>query len=154
MIYDEFLSTMQKLVTTINPSRWGSEQETAYYDVFRSWTLPKFQKAIQEAVTKWNIAGRMPTPAQLREFGGEETEGNVRKSTAKNLLPESGCNLCNRGMIPVEVLENGILYEKYAACDCPSGDRVAKHMVQMSKLMGRPIVESQTRYNFVMMVTR
>jgi len=150
MTYLEYSDELKFLVSTLNPSKWTQDQERAYYEVFKDWHVAKWRKTIKEAILNWHISGRMPTPFQLREYGGESESKGHGNTMVKGLLPQVGCDRCERGMLHFQAAKEGIYYDRYAACDCPSGDRIAKHMVQMAKASGKILSESQVRYNFLM----
>lgn len=60
-------------------------------------------------------------------------------------LAKNGCRYCLRGMVHFEVEHQGQRYERYKACTCEAGDRVAKHMLTMAKLKGMNLSEYDVR---------
>lgn len=60
-------------------------------------------------------------------------------------LAKNGCQYCLRGMVHFEVEKNGVRYERYKACTCEAGDRVAKHMLTMAARQGLHLSEYDVR---------
>jgi hypothetical protein len=150
MTFDEFKITMQRIVTAFDPHKWDGDRESEYYALVKFWTANRWESVAMEIL---RTCKRFPVPAEILERAnalddrGQKIE---RRSGSVMGREEDACDKCHRGMVYFEVEKDGMRYDKYAACDCVAGDQVARHMVMMGALSGRPISMTQARYSSFM----
>jgi hypothetical protein len=142
MTLHEFQPGLDRLVNLFKPFEWDENRGSEYYRIFQFWTSEKWNRAIDKVLM---TAKRMPTPAHISESIEAESD---KDTTVKPLLDDKGCPSCHRGMVHCETEYEGETYERFMACDCEAGDKVARHIILMARKRGMSLSNADARYSF------
>lgn len=149
MTFEEFQTPMDRIVKAFDPHKWNTERETEYYNIVKYWSIARWESVASESIRKCK---RFPYPSEILECADamDKTGQRIERKTGSPLGHEAdACSNCHRGAVYFEREKEGLLYEKYAACDCAAGDHVAKHMVKLADAAGKGMSLSQVRYSYI-----
>jgi len=115
----EFTEGIELLVGVFNPYRWSQVNTDAYYALVRNLDYDQWMYVCKQASMNCE---KMPTPKQLLDLN--------RNKSHSAFTPVQSCDLCVSGRIYFTYVssKNNVHYERYGACSCEAGDKVARHM--------------------------
>ena len=123
MTQEIFNQGMDLLIGGKRPFKWTNDSKGAYWAVLHAFDGEEFYAACK----RLNI-----TAEEMPSAGAIARAINPQKTTTLKLV---GCALCAEGKIRYMYHSpDGLKYDRYAACSCGAGDKVARHMLQMQKL--------------------
>ena len=140
MLLSEFEPGMARLHAVFGRGKRNSEREAEYFTVFQTWNGKEWDGVVGKCVSS---SERYPVPGVLFTIHAQMYESRSRMQA----LPS--CPYCDKGRIRFTFERNDIHYERYTACDCFSGDAVARQMLQLCRLKGRPRQDRQCRYGYL-----
>ena len=121
MTIEKFNEGIDLLVGGKRPYKWTDDSKGAYWAALHTFDGDEFYGACK----RLNItADAMPTVGQIAR--------EIKPQKGVNL---SACIMCDKGQVRyVYVSPDGLRYDRFGACTCQAGDKVAMQIVQMQRL--------------------
>lgn len=120
MTEEIFHEGMDLLIASKRPYKWTSDSKGAYWAALKNFDGKEFYAACK----RLNI-----TEEEMPSIGRIAREINPSKMGVA-----SACPMCDDGKVRFQFAGDGVKYERYAACSCDAGYKVARHLIQMQKL--------------------
>jgi hypothetical protein len=119
MTADEFQDGMDLLIGVFNPYRWTQNSADAYFMTVRNMSHEDWMMVCKQASMN---SEKMPLPKQLLEMN--------RNKPISIYTDVKDCDLCISGRRYYTFVspKTGQHYERYGACSCEAGNKVAQHM--------------------------
>jgi len=155
--YDFFAEHFTPLVKEKKPRGWDNDIQALYFDKMKGWQPDDWSRVCHWMIVFRERSSGMTAFPQISEFFAvrRRLEDQERKKKEATQRTEDGgalknCQHCLGGRINFDVNVRGIAYEKFAACDCDSGDIIAAQMQQLARLAHKPrITLEAARYSWL-----